>query len=443
MTSPIDMGEAVTALYAARVAKARTVSAFMETGLMGRGPIAIRFSNPNEVERAAKELTGKSLEGEGVGFSVDGITRAGNQHSNDATYLWLEGSHIALDERTKTDLLDTQRALAAHSRTQAAKPWRPEDDAWGLGEDSQNEWLSPGFPITLSVGITGATRARLSVAVHSPRTMRIPKKLRSALKQLAASGFVLEERDIGALADDIPPTQFRSQKAEVLRPGYSISRRDGPASSIGLFVKRKGALDGPTYILGSGHALSHYGHTAADKDVLYVADGHAGRRRNRAIAEVSEVHFSARHRATQEVDAALAKLNDLAIFRHQAPVTEERFRLPPDRELELDEPVSVVGCTTGRRSGTLLRTDVDIEFVGRGGRIFRYQNQVECVNSVNAIGGAGDSGGIVVDRDSRVVAQITGWIREKRGGSRYGSVYATPIATVLNRLDIVPFELDP
>jgi hypothetical protein len=434
-SSPSD--KHVSHMFDVQIGKARTVAALMRVSLMSSGPVVLIFSSTNDAQAAAKDLTGFAAGKKAMVSSVPYAVKEIDQKDESAEladrFLHIDPKDIELKDADLTRMQSIADAARAISLQQSGRPVAGVQAVFS-GVDEDPSTLTT-FPILFSVGIeasSGASAVRLNVTVHSGRAIKQISGLKDALKSVTGQNINVEYRDLARQANDVPGGKFRQRAAEILRPGYSISLWDGPTSSVGLFVRKIGENGNNIYILGSGHGLASAS-DEANAEVWYPASEHTSKR---VVGTISEVKFAKKHRSTQVVDAALAKLSNNA-FAHATPADDETYNCSIIGNPSLNQSISVVGCSSGKKSGKVSRLGVDIDMIGKGGRIYRYINQIECINDYVQLGGPGDSGGIVVANDKNtIVGQINGWTPKKGDSNRYAGVYASSISNVLQALGV-------
>lgn len=227
--------------------------------------------------------------------------------------------------------------------------------------------------------------------------------------------------EVGELA----PHGFTT-KVRPVRPGFGISRFDGPAGTVGLIVRRASET-GELFVLSNCHVLARVDdgqigarvvQPAADDDLEPPADP-IGALTQFVRIEPSEDGY------TNEVDAAIARLDDNIDATNDLPILGKPTGIGQIRD---SMTVQIIGRTSGHNIGKIIATDFLWAPFYRlsDGRMARvgFRHQVACTPYASP----GDSGAAVLSNSGKIVGLHV-------GGSAALSIF-TPIRAVFRALDV-------
>jgi hypothetical protein len=205
-------------------------------------------------------------------------------------------------------------------------------------------------------------------------------------------------------------------------PGISVAHYKVSAGTLGCFVrddKKK------IYILSNNHVLANSNKGFFNDPILQPGSNDGGRRKRDMIATLSYlVEF--KHSSPNLMDAALAQVVDglspefLVMQKHKIVGTTI-----PENHMKVEK----FGRTTGHTKGTITTRNLDLQ-VDFDGQLIDFENQFEVKASRGVFCDAGDSGSLILERDTLNAVGLL------FAGTDDGTTFATPIKEILATLSV-------
>jgi hypothetical protein len=205
------------------------------------------------------------------------------------------------------------------------------------------------------------------------------------------------------------------------------------AGTLGCFVRKGRSKD--LYMLSNNHVLADENKYRKGGAIVQPGTLDGGRTFADTVALLS-AFVKLDPRRINSVDAAIAKL-DSKIEANVSKLTGiGTLAGVIARDLDIGDPVSKVGRTTGVRRGRLTAVELDGVTVTYDLGVVTFDNQVEIEGAgAQAFSDAGDSGSLIVDEDGYGAALL--FAGGDHGGSNgKGLTYGNPIHAVLSALKV-------
>ena len=205
------------------------------------------------------------------------------------------------------------------------------------------------------------------------------------------------------------------------------------AGTLGCFVRKGRSKD--LYILSNNHVLADENKYRKGGAIVQPGTLDGGAAPRDAVATLSAFVTLDRARINF-VDAAIAKL-DGAVEANVSKLTGTGTLAGViARDLDIGDPVSKVGRTTGIRRGRVTAVELDGVTVTYDLGVVTFDNQVEIEGAgAQAFSDAGDSGSLIVDEEGYAAALL--FAGGDHGGSNgKGLTYGNPIHAVLSALKV-------
>lgn len=213
-----------------------------------------------------------------------------------------------------------------------------------------------------------------------------------------------------------------------VQPGNSIGHAKMLGGTLGAFVQR----DKQLLILSNSHVLAQNGKAKKGDYIIYPGKVDGGKQSDDKVARLVDfVEFEPGGHFANYVDCALAEPLESRLEDIKTEIKGlglPKGTIKPKRGMEITK----VGRTSGKTSGRVLdvnfRTTVNYPGVGLVGFI----DQVLCTRYTQP----GDSGSLVIDKQSGKAVGLHFSGSEPEGGGRGGSSIFNPIGAVLEALGI-------
>lgn len=274
------------------------------------------------------------------------------------------------------------------------------------------------YPFAL--GVIGRGRAyRLSVRIQS-----VYPGIEDALAIVRRRcGTDLDIELIGDVNKQVPWHQRRNRP---LRIGGSVGHYQISAGTLGCFVTDRST--GREMVLSNNHVLANENSARRGDPIIQPGPADGGKRGPDLIGSLTR--FVRLRSSGNLVDAACAELADGIEYHHNWLESLGEINGIRSDPIFEGETVYKAGRTTGITEGRIGATELDGLVVGfdQGNISFDSQIQIK-VEGDKPFSQGGDSGSLIVDADRRAVALLF-------AGNGVDSTFASPIATVLDKLKI-------
>ncbi|HKH49689.1 MAG TPA: hypothetical protein VKM72_33945 [Thermoanaerobaculia bacterium] len=282
------------------------------------------------------------------------------------------------------------------------------------------ETTQEAFGPQVAVGVTG-DEGDYRIAIRVGRLDAVTAPLVDAMRE--ESRGEVDIREIGDIEGIAKPPRVRPLVA-----GISVGNEFGEVGTLGCLVRKRGTT-APFFILSNNHVLARLDSASPGEAILQPAFLDQSGSGPFGVAEFGEA--VALKPTANVVDAAIVPLLAGVTFDTRAlfGVTE---RLAGQRAADLreDEPVSKVGRSTQKTTGTIKAWGLSGLLVKLGSLQFEFDEQIEIVPDLTQFCDDGDSGSIVVDAANLAV----GLLFSKSRATEHA--YANPIDRVFSKLGI-------
>lgn len=238
---------------------------------------------------------------------------------------------------------------------------------------------------------------------HGPDALQLAKVLRRAAKERGpiARGLLEDLLDIiMQFCGDRPPA--RTSKFRPAPPGVSVGHVDITAGTLGVWVRDRDT--GETFLLSNNHVLANSNAAAVGDPILQPgpADGGADGRDNlNQLARFTPLDFGSGFNLydgavsgdtdPDEVDRAILEIGEPAGLLAAA-------------DIQVGMEVQKSGRTTGLTRGTVNSVGVSVRVNYGGGRMARFDDQVQV--TPGAFSDGGDSGSSILDDNRMLVCLL-------------------------------------
>jgi hypothetical protein len=228
----------------------------------------------------------------------------------------------------------------------------------------------------------------------------------------------------------------KQQRQRPIVGGISIAHKDVTAGTLGYFCRSVRAGDDPEkiYVLSNNHVLANTNNGQIGDNIFQPSPQDGGMAvANRAARLHRFITLNMDGQAANNVDAAIAEVNqNVDITRTICEIG----RITGTRQGEEDMEVRKHGRTTGLTEGIItdesINTTIQMSHTNPNIlALFINQMRIEPIAPHGAIGLGGDSGSLVVHRETREAVGL--YFANPPGGS-YG--LANRIENVINELEI-------
>jgi len=305
-----------------------------------------------------------------------------------------------------------------------------------LGVSAQDRDNVPKVHRSIAIGVApGKRTGQYRLAVRVQRQSLLASPLVEEIVRTARGEA--EVRFVGRIAKRAAADQWYRSRVRPLMIGASIGHFAVTAGTIGGFVTR-GKSKTP-YLLSNNHVLANENEAGRGDAITQPGTLDRGRVPRDQVGRLAYwVRLKAN--ANNAADCALAALADGIDFEPALLTGVRRARgtrlagVGPDF-LDAGAAVYKVGRTTGPTRGRVTAFDVDNVVVNydMGNLTFDNQLEIEGVGRYPFSDG-GDSGSLIVDRDSLAVALLFAG-GETGGRNGLGLTYGNPLHTVLKALN--------
>jgi S1-C subfamily serine protease len=298
----------------------------------------------------------------------------------------------------------------------------------------------PTIHRSVAIGISPAGREfQLAIRVQRPALMQdVVSRMVERAAGEADVRFIgrVEKRGPGDRSASSGERPWHRLNARPLLAGSSVGHEKVTAGTLGGFVER----DGRTFILSNNHVLANEDLAKANDPILQRASLDGGRHPTDRVGDLQR-WVRLRSQGSNLVDAALASIAPHVEFDPyllQGIFKGKNARLAGlgPAVLEDGETVFKVGRTTGATEGRVTAFDLDHLVVSFDRGNLRFDGQMEIEGTTGAFSDGGDSGSMVLNSGMEAVGLL--FAGSDAGGSNgLGLTYATPIHTVLDKLNAV------
>jgi hypothetical protein len=317
-------------------------------------------------------------------------------------------SAFTADDNMRAALKDFKARYVGPAVPQTTGPRRRNIVGCGIGEKSTRN--GP----TGDLALVAFVRAKLN-SDDVPTETLIPKKFGNYFTDVVEVGNV-KAFGLG----------FRETEGPPARCGSSISPRGAPTGTAACLVALQ---NGKLCILSNNHVLAQC-NNGSKGDVIVQAGAADAFNGNKVgyLEDFVRLNFDG---SDNEVDAAVA----FTSFKWMSPLFHTQFI--GSRAVAASVPLAVrkEGRTTGVTTGVVRHTDVstEVDYTQLGGGMAQLVGQITIQGDAGPFSDEGDSGSLVVTADTiQPVALLV-------AGGANGITIATPIGTVMDRLNIQRF----
>lgn len=220
-----------------------------------------------------------------------------------------------------------------------------------------------------------------------------------------------------------------AQRERPAMGGDSIGHSRGASGTFGCTVTDG---QGRTLILSCNHVLADLNRARRGDDILQPGIQHGGRASDRIGELTNYVPLAIDGQTANTVDAAVAVVDHPAEVnagvRAIGPLAGTQPPPPPKRAAVFKQ-----GVATGWTSGRVVFRKAEVPFTHAGtGTDVIMADQYGIIGTAGRFSDQGDSGAVVIDEQSQVVAMVIGVAEEEDANV----TFATPIGTVLHALQV-------
>ncbi len=262
-----------------------------------------------------------------------------------------------------------------------------------------------------------------------PKQFRIPNSIDGI------STDVIEDDVAWLLSSSRNSTPPSSLPLVVVRPGLNAAHYQVMGGTLGALCRSLDPSDDPTavFALGNNHVFAHCNNASKGARIVH-RESVSGANRPTQIGTLERyVHLMKEADGTNRMDAALIRLDPAVPYD---PCFENGVRISGTTGVKEDAPVSVFGATSVVSTGKIWTTSYDhlLQYpLTNGSFVARFSNQIRLKVSrgKKPIAQAGDSGAMVINRDS---SKALGLIYAASSHGVYA--FASPIDDVCSALTV-------
>ena len=281
----------------------------------------------------------------------------------------------------------------------------------------------------LAVGVAPGGKGQFRLAVRLQRRSLAASAELERLRSMARGE--LDVRFIGSVQKRARP--WHQGRNRPLKIGGSVANFAVTAGTVGGFVRQRGRTE--VHILSNNHVLANENQARPGDAVLQPGPYDGGTRARDRVARL-ERFVRLQSPRVNLVDCAIARL--LPGIEYDAARLTGWGTLRGVSAAPVDEGMRVVkvGRTTGVTRGRVTAFELDDVVVAYDMGNLRFDDQIEIEGSGNLpFSDGGDSGSLIVDGAGYAVGQLFAG-SDTGGRNNQGLTYASPIRTVLDRLNV-------
>ena len=239
---------------------------------------------------------------------------------------------------------------------------------------------------------------------------------------------------IGRLRKRLAP-RWNQKTVRPLQIGLSCGHYNITAGTLGCFVRPSGEKE-RLMILSNNHVLADEDNAAAGDAILQPGHFDGGKNPTDLVARFTKA-IKLTQSAANYVDAALANVEKRIEVNLRTIKGLGKIAGVGTDFLDVGTEVAKLGRTSGLTLGRVTAFELDNVVVRYDHADLRFDNQIEIEGAgKKSFSEGGDSGSLVVERDTRLAVGLLFAGGDVGGSNGKGLTYANPIHAVLDALGI-------